>query len=64
MRRIMITTPNCSICRTKKVKFQDLGLPLDEIEADSEQGRILTKKFRLKRAGVIIDLDEMRVLDE
>jgi len=64
MRRIIITTQNCPDCRTKKVRYQDMKLPLDEIKADSEQGKMLIEKFDLKRAGAIIDLDEMRLIDE
>jgi len=64
MRRVILTTKNCRECRIKKVRFEDMGLPLDEIEADSEQGKMLIERFDLKKAGTIIDLDEMRILDE
>jgi len=64
MNRVIITTNNCLECRRKKVKYEEMKLPLREIKADSEEGSKLVKQFNLMKAGVILDLDTGRVLED
>lgn len=64
MDRVIITTDHCLKCRRKKVMYEEMNLPLREIKANSEEGKTLIKKFNIKNAGVILDLDKERILED
>lgn len=62
MNLVIITTPHCIECRSKKTQYKAKGIELNEIEASSPEGMKLVEEFHITKGGTIIDLDEGVVL--
>jgi len=62
MKRVIITTPHCIECRSKKQIWDANGVDYNEVEANSMEGQKLVAEFNITRGGTVLDLDERKVL--
>lgn len=62
MQRVIITTPHCIECRSKKQIWDANGVSYREIEANSKEGQELIAKLNITAGGTVVDLDKMEII--
>ena len=61
MTKAIITMENCVKCRSKIAANPG---KYTEIDASSDEGQMLISTLGIKAGGTVVDLTEMKVLDE